>query len=69
MNTVVKIVSLHSTFKDHYTAFYMTKMKGNKETRVISTYNALNQSNKELLRAMIWEITPTNGPWIEVIQL
>jgi hypothetical protein len=29
MNAVVKIVSHHSTFKDHCTAFYTTKRKGN----------------------------------------
>jgi hypothetical protein len=69
MNAVVKIVSHHSTFKDHCTAFYTTKRRENKETRVISTYNTLNQSNKELLRGMIWEISPDNGPWFEVIQL
>jgi hypothetical protein len=39
MNAVVKIVSRHSTFKDHCTAFYTTKRRENKETRVISTYN------------------------------
>jgi hypothetical protein len=36
---------------------------------VISTYNTLNQSNKELLWGMIWEISPDNGPWFEVIHL
>jgi hypothetical protein len=34
LNAVVKIVSCHSTFKDHQcTAFYTTKRKRNKETK------------------------------------
>jgi hypothetical protein len=69
MNAVVKIITRSSTFKDRCTAFYTMKMKGGKETRVVSTYNILNQSNKENLRAMMREITPVNGPWFEVIQL
>jgi hypothetical protein len=47
----------------------MTKIKVNKEARVISTYEALNQGNAKLLWAMTQEITPTNGPWFKVIQL
>ena len=49
MNAVVKIISRYSTFKDRCAAFYTTRMKGGKETRVVSTYNTLNQSNKENL--------------------
>jgi hypothetical protein len=37
----------------------MTKIKVNKEARVISTYEALNQGNAKLLWAMTQEITPT----------
>jgi hypothetical protein len=63
MNAIVKIISRHAMFKDRCTAFYTTKIKSGKETRVTSTYNTLTQSNKELLRDMIWEITPSKGPW------
>lgn len=31
-----------------------------------STYTTLNQSNKELLRGIIREMTPSNGPWFEI---
>ena len=62
MNAVIKIICRHATFKDRCTRFYTTKIKSGKETKVVSTYNTLNQSNKELLRCMIWEVTPTNGP-------
>jgi len=37
MNAIVKIISHHATFKDQCTAFYTTKIKLGKETRVIST--------------------------------
>jgi len=69
MNAIVKIICRHATFKDRCTAFYTTKVKSGKETRVVSTYNTLNQSNKEILRDMIREITPSNGLWFEVTNL
>jgi hypothetical protein len=49
MNAIVKIICHHATFKDRCTALYTTKVKSSKETRVVSTYNTLNLSNKELL--------------------
>jgi hypothetical protein len=53
MNAVINIICRHATFKDRCTRFYTTKIKSGKETKVVSTYNTLNQSNKELLRCMI----------------
>jgi hypothetical protein len=49
MNAIIKIISRHTTFKDRCTGFYTTKIKSGKEMKVASTYNTLNQSNKELL--------------------
>ena len=69
MNAIIKIICRHSTFKDQCMGFYTTKVKAGKETKVVSTYNMLNQSNKELLRMMIQEMTPSNGPWFEVVNL
>jgi hypothetical protein len=69
MNAIIKIICQHSTFKDRCTGFYTTKVKAGKETKVVSTYNMLNQSNKELLCMMIREMTPSNGPWFEVVNL
>jgi len=37
--------------------------------KVVSTYNTLNQSNKELLQSIIREITPSNCPWFEIINV
>jgi len=36
MNAIVKIICRYATFKDRCTAFYMTKVKSGKETRVNS---------------------------------
>jgi len=69
MNAIIKIICRHATFKDRCTGFYVTKIKSGKETKVVSTYNTLNQSNKELLWSIIWEITPCNGPWFEIINV
>jgi hypothetical protein len=69
MNTIIKIICRHATFKDQCTGFYVTKIKSGKETKVVSTCNTLNQSNKELLRSIIREITPSNGPWFEIINV
>jgi len=69
MNAVIKIICRHATFKDHCTGFYTTKLKSGKETKMVSTYNTLNQSNKELLQSMIREVTPSNVPWFEVMNL
>jgi len=69
MNALVKILCRHHSFKDRCTTFYTTKMKAGKETKVVSTFSTLNQSNKELLRGIIREMTPTNGPWHEVINI
>jgi hypothetical protein len=69
MNVIIKIISRHTTFKDRCTGFYTTKIKSDKETKVASTYNSLNQSNKELLWIMMREITPSNGPWFEMNNL
>jgi hypothetical protein len=69
MNAIIKIICWHSTFKNWCTGFYTTKVKAGKETKVVSTYNMLNQSNKELLRMMKREMTPSNGPWFEVVNL
>jgi hypothetical protein len=49
MNAIIKIICRHETFKDRCTGFYVTKIKSGKETKVVSTYNTLNQSNNELL--------------------
>jgi hypothetical protein len=69
MNAIIKIISRDATFKDRCTGFFSTKIKSGKETKVVSTYNNLNQSNKELLQGMIREVTPSNGPWFEIINL
>jgi hypothetical protein len=69
MNAIIKIICHHTTFKDWCMGFYTTKIKSGKERKVASTYNTLNQSNKELLRSMIREITPSNGPWFEITKL
>jgi hypothetical protein len=53
MNAIIKIICRHSTFKDRCTGFYTTKVKAGKEMKVVSTYNMLNQINKELLHMMI----------------
>jgi len=37
--------------------------------KVVSTFSTLNQSNKELLRGIVREMTPSHGPWFEVINI
>jgi hypothetical protein len=69
MNAIIKILCCHPTSKVHCTGFYTTKMKGGKETKVVSTFSTLNQSNKELLRSIIREMTPSHRPWFEVINI
>jgi hypothetical protein len=69
MNAIVKILCHHPTSKIRCTGFYTMKMKGGKETKVVSTFSTLNQSNKELLRGIICERTPSHGPWFEVINI
>jgi hypothetical protein len=51
MNAVIKIICRHATFKDRCTGFYTTKVKSGKETKVVSTYNTLNQSNRNYFKA------------------
>jgi len=65
MNAIIKIICRHAMFKDRCTGFYTTKIKSGKETKTVSTYNTLNQSNKELLRSMIREVTPSNEAFNE----
>jgi hypothetical protein len=69
INAFIKIICLHATFKDRCTGFYVTKIKSGREMKVVSTYNTLNQSNKELLQSIIREITPSNCPWFEIINV
>ena len=46
MNAVMKMISLHSHFKDHSTSFYTMKREMGVEKLVLSKNNSLTKSNK-----------------------
>jgi len=69
MNALTKIIICHPCFRDRASIFNTVKIKKGKETNVPSTFISLSQMNKQLLKDLVPEVSPTNGPWLELTQL
>jgi hypothetical protein len=69
MNALTKIIICHPLFHHRASIFNTVKIKKGKETTVQSTFISLSQMNKQLLKDLVAEKSPTNGPWLELTQL
>jgi hypothetical protein len=69
MNVIIKLIGRQSAFRDNCEFLYTFKAKKGQETRVPATYTSLSLSNKMLLKDMVKQLSPTHGPWHEVVQL
>jgi len=69
MNALTKIIIRHPLFYDRASIFNTVKIKKGKETTAPSTFISLSQMNKQLLKDLVAEKSPTNGPWLELTQL
>jgi hypothetical protein len=69
MNALTKIIIHHPLFCDRASIFNTIKIKKGKETTIPSTFISLSQTNKQLLKDLAAEVSPTHGPWLELTHL
>jgi hypothetical protein len=60
----MKIISCDSAFRSNCDNFYSTKVKKGKETKVPAKKKKVPE-----MYNMVKQLSPTHGPWHEVVQL